>query len=64
MHRADEPCVIRSRAARGNSRGEKAVGEAVSFPYRLITNDFLALATGEAPALDADAVSELNAVPR
>ena len=38
-HRADEPCVIRSRAARRNSRSEKAVGEADSFPYRLI-NDF------------------------
>ena len=45
MHSADEPCVIRSRAARGNSRGEKAVGEAVSFPYRLITNHRLDFAT-------------------
>ena len=45
VHSADEPCVIRSRAARGNSRGEKAVGEAVSFPYRLITNHRLDFAT-------------------
>ena len=40
----------------------KAVGEAVSFPYRLISNHFFTSATGEARVLAAAAVSELDAV--
>ena len=41
----------------------KAVGEAISFPYRLIANHFLAFATGEAPVSGAAAVTEFDAVP-
>src|SRR6266540_2023960 len=43
-HRADEPCIIRSRAAR-RELAKETVGEAVSFPYRLITNHLFTSAT-------------------
>ena len=46
--------------------GRKAVGEADSFPYRLITNypSILLRSTAEAVASGAVAVSEFDAVPR
>ena len=41
---ANEPCVIRSRAA-CELASRKAVGEAISFPYRLIANYLFTSAT-------------------
>jgi len=57
---------VRYSLTRGTGWGEKAVGEAVSFPYRLIVNIFSVplRPTGEEPVLAAAAVPEFDGVPQ
>jgi hypothetical protein len=65
-HRRTNRALSAQRAARDEPREGKAVGEADSFPYRLITNPVsLPLRSkGEAPVLAVAAVTEFDAVPQ